>query len=381
MEFTAKTLLEDLAEALSGANPLVAPICHHGPLERLKPITEIKELRSALSVMEVWDGAPNSARAWSPPGISPFELLPERGNLITLYNAGFTIVLENVESYVPALRPLCRALESDLGVAPGRINAEVFCALKGGAGRAHFDSSFTFNCQISGTKAWMLAQNPALDYPPRGIGMFLGRPIPAELEAFLTDSMPDNIENPDHFLAQPGSVVFLPPGVLHQTYMETESFAVAFAIEETDCVASHVSQYVFNQLKSYPLLRAPRLGAQTVVLARERAMVVKELRKYADLLDNGSPMWATETKHYKLPEGLAIISGIDLEITLVTPLKKRTLTVAHDLKSVLVWGAKRSSFSLADVMREVELDDPYLAPQCLAQLTRTGLLEVITSQS
>ena len=135
MVFGVHTLLGEHSKTLNSSAPLEDYIVHHGDLERLKSFTDLPDLRTAESVMAAWDGRIQSARAWSPLGGPAYEIYPTREQLDALYNAGWMIVLEDVERFVPDLRQCCRVLERELGVAFGRVNVQAFCTRAAGHGR------------------------------------------------------------------------------------------------------------------------------------------------------------------------------------------------------------------------------------------------------
>ena len=376
MEFGLTTLLGDHAARLADPALIEDAITVSGDPKRFAAFAEIPQLRTAVAAMDAWDGRPKSARAWSPSGTkTPFEIFATRDQLKTLYEAGCTIVLENVDGFVPAIRPLCRQLEADLGVAPGKINVEVFCALRGGHGRPHFDPSFTFNCQIHGTKSWTIARNPAVRFPPARIGMFLGRPPEPALEAVLTQPLPTCIENGATFVAEPGAVVFLPPGVLHETHMETASFAIAFAIDLTDCVASQVASRLESRLQRVPGLRAARLGGQSASLRPEAALVAAELRAMADALDAGEDPWWTSNPRARIRPGLSAEIVNETSIALRGVTTTRTMTLAPAMVSLLGWASRRGVFSMQDAAVGLGQIDPVLVEGCVRQLIFAGLME------
>lgn len=375
---TGRTLLGPHADALYGDAPLEAALVHHGALERLAAITDLAVLRDATAVIDAWDGEPKTARAWSPSGaVSPFEFMPTRGQLRTLYDAGFTVVLEDVERFVPGLRPLCHALERDLGVAPGKVNAEVFCGRAGGHGRPHFDPSFTFNAQIVGHKAWRIAPNPALRFPPTG--MFLGRLPEPELAALLERPLPMSIEGGESFVATPGTVVFLPPGVLHETRMETDSYAVAFAIEFTDTVARRVADRVRRQLDRVPELRAARLGAQGRAAADQAATVAAALRGIAEAIErDGESVWDGDEPRYRLRPGLLAEPVSTTAVALSGERVRRTIELDAVMVDALRCAAARPALGVAELVAAAPMHGTARVDEALRKLAHLGLLERVS---
>lgn len=284
--FGIHTLLGEKAIDLLGHNLVKNSIVSLGCSERFDFFKSIPVLNSALSVLNAWDGHPKTARAWSEPGSKAFQIFAERHQIKELYEAGFLVVLENIERFIPELQPLCRALEFDLSLPQGKVNVEIFCGKKGCTGRAHFDHSFTFNCQLIGTKKWKLAENKSIHFPTTG--MFLDSKPPAEISKYLLSPIPNIVENYEEFVASSGDVIFVAPGVIHETYMESDSLAIAFAIEHTDSIAKKISEGVRLKLQNWPELRAARLGGQFRNISAEMKLVAFELRKLAGQLDGGN---------------------------------------------------------------------------------------------
>ena len=371
--FGVETLLGGESSTLASTDPLELPIVVHGDVQRFAAFAQLPALRSASAVLAAWDGIPRTARAWSPSSGPAYELYPTREQLRPLYDAGCTIVLENVEGYVVELRPLCRALERDLGVGVGTVNVEVFCARGAGLGRAHFDPSFTFNCQIDGSKTWRLERNDAVQFPPTG--MFLGRAPEPELARLLHKPLPDIIEGGETVTAEPGTVVFLPPGVLHETRTATGSYAIAFAIERTESIARQVSEDVRVGLQRNPALRAARLGAQLQNIRHEAREAAKILRRIADELEFGT--LARDEATFRLRPGLSAEPLDATHVMLRGANVARTFALDEMPVTLLGWASQRAAFSLSEVARNIPLIDPDLAENYLGQLLHLGLVEYV----
>lgn len=370
-DFGVRTLLGAESSMLTSPSPLEAPIVVHGSLQRLAAFAELPVLRSASTVMDAWDGTSKTARAWSPVGGPAYEIYPTREQLRTLYDAGCTIVFEGIERFIPALRPLCRALERDLDVGVGRVNVEVFCARGLGRGRPHFDPSFTFNCQIQGSKTWRLARHDAVIFPPSG--MFLGRTPEPELARLLAEPLPDEIEGGETIVAEPGTVVFLPPGILHETHTETGSYAIAFAIERTDTLAGRIADEVRAELQKIPMLRAARLGAQFLEVQEEARLAAISLRRLADEIE--SRAWLSTEATYRLRPGLSA-KPLDTNRIVLTGVRvTRTLSLDEVPVALLGWASGRSAFSSRDLAIGLPWIDPELANDCVRQLLHLGFME------
>jgi hypothetical protein len=370
-EFNARILLGDKGSLLASESPLEAPIIVHGDLMRLAAFVDLPALKSATAVMDAWDGTAKTVRAWSPPGSPPYEIYPVREQIHVLYDAGCTIVLEGVERFIPALRPLCRALERDLAIRVGRINVEVFCARAAGHARPHFDSSFTFNCQVQGTKTWHIGSHDSVRFPPAG--MFLGRAPNNVLTQVFNAPLPKSIESGETIVAVPGTVVFLPPGVLHETRTESGSYAIAFAIERTDTIASEAMGMVSVALNTKPELRAARLGAQRRNNRGEWHVIADLLRSVADKIE--AQACPNEEPKFRLREGLTAELICSSRVALSSTNVSRTLTLDEVTAPLLAWASGRTPFSFDELAHEHPLFDPDKLEACVRQLLHVGLME------
>jgi Cupin superfamily protein len=372
-DFGVWTLIGEKSSELMSPKLLERPLVFHGNLQRLASFTNLPVLRSPSAVIGAWDGTNKTVRAWSPIGSPSYEIYPNREQLQTLYDAGCTLVFEDVERFVPELKPLCRALEKDLNVAPGRVNVEVFCARTKSHSRAHFDPSFTFNCQIQGSKKWHLANHEAIRFPPTG--MFLGRPPKPDFANLLTKTLPTEIDGGEIFIAEPGSVVFLPPGVLHETFSDAETFAIAFAIEQVDTISGIITDSVKTRLQKAPFLRAARLGAQFQDMKMELEIAAKELRCIADELEFQE--WPNPKVMFQIKSGLSIESLGGNQVILKSVNVARTLSLDEVAATILVWASGQKVFSFQDITNALVKLDPELIDEYIHLLLHRGLLNYV----
>jgi hypothetical protein len=377
--FGVELLLGERARLLDAQEPIEEYVAVHGSPERLGELTRIPALRSGRSAIDAWDGASHTARAWAPAGGKAFELFATLEQLPTLYDAGFNILLENAERFIPELLPLCRQLEADLRVPAGRVNVQLFCAVAGGRAAPHFDSSFTFNCQLQGAKTWRVASNDFLRFPPRHVGGFLGRrPSPGLDLELLSAPIPVRLDSAETFTATPGSVVFLPPGVLHETRIESESLAVAFAIEDTDCVADRTSALVERELRRDPALRAPRLGAQFADTLAERQRAAVALRRIAAALELGTEPWSVGTEQFRLHPGVTVELVDGTTLRLESAGEARSVGVEPVMAAVLGHASSRAPFTLSEVFSEATEIEASSVDACLRTLISSGLLQRVS---
>jgi hypothetical protein len=375
-QFGVELLLGEAARLLYCPEPLERHVAVHGASERLGELTSIPALSSGRAAIVAWDGLFRTARAWAPASGKSFELFATREQLPTLYDACFNILLENAERFIPELTPLCRKLEADLRLPAGRVNVQLFCAAAGGRAAPHFDSSFTFNCQLRGTKTWRLARNEFLRFPPRHVGGFLGRRPGPELDlALLSAPIPVQLQEAETFVAAPGSVVFLPPGVLHETQIESESLAVAFAIEETDSIADRTSALVERELRRDPALRAARLGAQFIDTVAERQRAAATLRRIAAALELDAAPWSAGREQFRLHPSVSVALVGGTTIRVESAAGARSVSVDPVMAAVLGHAASRAPFLLSDVIAAPDEVEASALDACLRTLVGTGLLQ------
>jgi hypothetical protein len=369
-QFGLETLLGERAVEIMAPEILEEHVVAHGPVERLAAFAKIPSMATASRVIDSWDGLDRTARAWSPEGAPAYEIFATKGQLRTLYDAGCTIVLESVERFVPALRPLCRALERELGIATGRVNVEIFCARRGGHGRPHFDPSFTFNCQISGTKTWRLQNHPAVQHPT--FGMFLGRQPLCSPDCHDCAGLPTEIVGGDTVVAEPGTVVFVPPGILHETRADGETYAIAFAVEEVDSVAARVIAAARTRLYRQRAIRAARFGPQFQDVASEARAASELLRELASEVEHWD--WQAEA-HFALKQGLnlEVLDATHVELS-ATRASKR-LTLDETAVAVLGLSADRQQFSLRELAAALPSLDATLLEESVRQFVNIGILE------
>lgn len=82
-----------------------------------------------------------------------------------LFAGGVTMVFEQMHRKLPALRDLCRSLESELGIA---LQTNLYLSPPGAGGfKVHYDTHDVFVLQVEGSKDWELFESP-IELPMRG---------------------------------------------------------------------------------------------------------------------------------------------------------------------------------------------------------------------
>ncbi len=376
-EFGTALLLGDQSKLFRGKDLITSALVEHGPLSRLDILTSIPELQSVETLIEAWDSGHETGRVWSPASGKAFQMFAtNKSQLRNLYNNGFAVVMERVERYVPALSALCVSLERDLGVGQGQVNVQAFCARAGGRGRAHFDSGFNFNCQLQGLKTWKLKENTGVRFPH--MNMFLGTHACEELQRIFEGPLPDSIEDGQTFQAKPGTVVFVPNGLLHETLMDTDSLAICFAIDTPESIALSVADQAKKALLQVPELRAPRTKAQRVDIVAEVRTAAETLRKLADQIESGNAqIWPKQEKVLRRRQGLSFTRDSDDSVTISSDGASKTISIGQTPASLLQFAMKAPQFTLGDLVSDPSASGLTNVNTSLEALVRHGLLEVV----
>jgi hypothetical protein len=174
-------------------------------------------------------------------------------------------------------------------------------------------------------------------------------------------------------MAEPGTVVFLPPGVLHETHTRTGSYAIGFAIERTESLAGIIAEEIRGTLQGIPMLRAARFGAQFQDIEQDKRVAADALRCLADAIE--SPDWRNTEARFRLRPGLIAEALGPTCIVLRGAGAARTFSLDEMPVAMLGWASGRSAFSSRDLAHDLPLIDPELADTYVQQLIHLGLVE------
>jgi len=130
---------------------------------------------------------------------------------------GATIILNQLERFLPNLSMMCRALERELSQ---RFQANIYLTPKNAQGlKVHYDSHDVFVLQVSGTKHWVVYDQPVtLPYRGQSFGENPVDPGAVSME----------------FDLKPGDTFYLPRGVMHQaTSNDNDSLHITVGVLQT----------------------------------------------------------------------------------------------------------------------------------------------------
>ena len=194
--------------------------------------------------------------------------------------------------------------------------------------------------------------------------MFLGRDPDVAFTRVLSKPLPTRLDNFEIITAEPGTVVFLPPGVLHETLTESGSYALAF-VEE-----------VRIKLQAVDSLRAPRLRSQFLSIEEDIGTASKILSlAAAEIRDR---RWMPEVKKFALRSGLTIETLSSTEVRLHGDRTSRIFSLDEVQVSILSWAAGKGTFDLDQIGEAMPLIDAHQAQTHARHLLHTGLLQEVS---
>ncbi len=144
--------------------------------------------------------------------------LIDAARLYQEYADGGTIVLNNLEGSLPSLADLCRSMEREFSC---RFQCNIYVTPGGSAQglKTHYDTHDVFVLQIEGTKHWRIYDTP-IERPFRG-----------------QDFTPDRYQAGEltmEFDLQPGDMVYVPRGVMHDaTSTDSDSCHITLGVLPT----------------------------------------------------------------------------------------------------------------------------------------------------
>ena len=165
---------------------------------------------------------------------------------IEAYGAGRGLYMVDLQDRITELLPFRAAVAADLGFHPQHVSCEVFATTGAGSVPTHYDADLNLNVQLIGKKRWRIAPDPDVVHPLMGYDA-TARPaeMPADARAFEVS---------------PGSVVFVPRGWWHDTRVDDESVAIAFAVRPPTYATLFLDQ-LRSHLEADPSWRDYVMGA------------------------------------------------------------------------------------------------------------------------
>jgi ribosomal protein L16 Arg81 hydroxylase len=168
------------------------------------------------------------------------------------YDAGWVIYFHSLRC--TGMEQWLAAIDDDLGLLPGVTRVSAFASRRAAGLRPHYDTNDNFVCQARGAKRWRIARGRHVRFPTVGytVGCRATRGLRAEAPA---DGLPDALPDHDTIELQPGDVMFVPRGTLHETET-TENESIHFNIQAGLATWRDLLQFL---VESSPALRSETL--------------------------------------------------------------------------------------------------------------------------
>jgi 50S ribosomal protein L16 3-hydroxylase len=172
------------------------------------------------------------------------------------YNLGATLELDFAERFFPPLKRVIQYLANALALPKAALGKAILYFSPGGGGLpAHFDAYYNFVFQMVGTKTWSLLDNKQATRPTVHYELHEYPHMPAQLKSYWQGIAPKNyLAISQNEVLAPGSVLYLPRGVWHQTEAETPSVSlnITYSIPTVlDVALAHIKQ----DLVQYEIMR------------------------------------------------------------------------------------------------------------------------------
>lgn len=194
------------------------------------------------------------------------SIMVEPSDAMKVYQNSMTLVFDSMQKQSPEIAQSLKQITQDLGLVIGNYDhnlcqaRSIAYATPAWCGtRLHFDANANFIIQISGTKKWTLAENHSVTHPTeRFTTGSLEMPLALEKQChaeLLHEAPEDAVE----YLMQPGSVLFVPRGVWHETTTEEDSLSLNFTFSQPSW-ADVFSKSIHAHLLNSPEWRGLCLG-------------------------------------------------------------------------------------------------------------------------
>ncbi len=317
-------------------------------------------------------------------GAKTVQSLDSAAHPAHLFAMGLTVYLHDLTPWYAELPPLLAKLEQELQIPAGSARLAAFASPQGDGLPAHFDGEDVISIQLQGRKRFCVAPVEGLQWP---VGPQFGPDmLPAD------DLYPQCAENgfpvdipadAETITMQPGSVLFLPRGIWHQTEALVDSLSLSIVLRPPT-LADALLRELKQRLLQEPAWRQPLYGASD--LAGQAGALLAELPTLTSSIDAQSLLPGKAADERLRRATFLRIPGSTLTLESASPALQLTVTardaawieritlqrpVGANLAPALQWIAeRRTAFDLATLRQQV----PGLPPDSYLNLIR-GLAE------
>lgn len=317
-----------LLAALCGPQPVAsvfagpwppAPFVHHGDPARLPAALRVPELASLARLFAVYRGMVSFGNARS----DSRTLAVPQADPGLLFRMGLSLYLTDIADCIPALNPLLRSLEQELGAPAGCARIGAFAAARGNGVTCHMDAEEVLSIQLAGRKRFRYALAADLANP-WGRQLNPGDPCDEALYPQVGGGFPDpkkaSFESAE---MRPGSVLFMPRGTWHETEADEDSLSVSIIVRmptALDCALSALRDRLLQDAR----WRQPMYGAWTAGPSRQAvrdrwAALLGETRLDGLALEDAMlgllagpdrlPHAGTDSRYQRRPEARLLLRG------------------------------------------------------------------------
>jgi 50S ribosomal protein L16 3-hydroxylase len=178
-------------------------------------LRDVVALRSREDLLQAWGDVVQAHLADVADEASSIDVLPRDAH--KLFANGMSLLFNDAQRLSPVLPVWLDAIRRDLGLSSlTQRRCLVYATPAGGGTAAHFDQNVNFIVQLHGQKTWTLARNAHVTHPLTR--HTIGQPIDGELAGYAKTPMPSRMPKTARTVVlDPGSVLFVPPGMWHST--------------------------------------------------------------------------------------------------------------------------------------------------------------------
>jgi hypothetical protein len=159
------------------------------------------------------------------------------------YSKGATICVRGLEQTAPGFRAVVANCRSTLGFA-GWIDCRAYLSADKAGYTPHFDDKTVLTLQIEGTKKWLVAPHPAVQYPldnagrhPDGVYRYFRENPNVDLwERF---DQPQFEKTATAYTLRPGDLLLVPAGVWHAARADGHSLSIAVTFNHVGTGSAH----------------------------------------------------------------------------------------------------------------------------------------------
>lgn len=200
----------------------LTPAWHHESPSRLGGLLELDDIgkivqlsvRSHIRLKAIMRGAQHESN----------EVSIDAGDIISMYDAGATVVCNDLQRWHAPVAKWARSLTRQLQVAPDGSGCNLYLSPRGVGVGMHFDDHEVVVVQLAGRKRWRFAPNRTVLNPASNSG----RILPAEVAVYARGPSPRRMPKGHSVEMSPGSVLFLPRGYWHATDAREMSISLTF---------------------------------------------------------------------------------------------------------------------------------------------------------